>query len=134
MQSDINRDAVWIEVCGLSDIVPNTGVTCLIGGRQIAVFRVGPADELYAIDARDPFSDAHVLGRGIVGCHRGRPKVASPMYKQSFCLQTGTCIDDASVTLDTFAVRAEEGKILVRAVVTRRLRSGNAPLLREGCA
>src|SRR6185436_5263254 len=57
---------VWLDVCALDDIAPDTGECALIGGTQIAVVRVGEA-AVYAIDNCDPFSKAYVLSRGIVG-------------------------------------------------------------------
>src|SRR4051794_39884837 len=96
------RDEVWTRVCGRADILPNTGVCCLVGGKQVAVFRlIDGADDgegaraherLLAISNYDPFSRANVLSRGIVGDRAGRAKVASPIFKQSFCLETGECL------------------------------------------
>lgn len=39
----------WIDVCALSDITPNTGVTALIDDQQIALFRVGHEQRIYAL-------------------------------------------------------------------------------------
>lgn len=95
----------WVDVCCFDDLVPDRGVCALVGGRQVAVFRVAPDDQLFAIANRDPFSGANVLSRGIVGSKGGTPKVASPMYKQCFDLRTGACLDDPGVSVPTFAVR-----------------------------
>jgi nitrite reductase (NADH) small subunit len=119
----------WTRVCALSEIVPNTGVCCLVGREQVAVFRFGDADEVYAVSNFDPFSRANVLSRGIVGDKAGVPKVASPIYKQSFSLQTGECLDDPSVTLPTFQVRIQDENVEVREQVTQSLRSGNSDLV-----
>ncbi len=56
-----------VDVCALDDIVPDRGVAALIGRHQVAVFRVAPDDELFALSNYDPFSKAFVLSRGIVG-------------------------------------------------------------------
>ena len=96
----------WIPVCRLKDIVPNTGVCALVHGRQVAVFRLED-DQLFALDARDPFSKANVLSRGIVGDLKGDVVVASPVYKQHFSLKTGRCLEDESVRVDVFPVRLE---------------------------
>ena len=101
----------WHRVCALADILPDTGVSALVGGRQIALFRV--ADRVFALDNRDPFSGAPVLARGIVGDHDGVPKVASPMYKHCFALETGTCLDDASIAIPAFPVRVLAGVVEV---------------------
>jgi nitrite reductase (NADH) small subunit len=105
---------VWVRVCRLDDIAPNTGVGALLGQRQVALVRVhgaGAAAEVYAISNFDPFSKAFVLARGIVGDRQGVPKIASPIFKQSFDLRTGVCLDDPTVKVPTFAVRVEGGVV-----------------------
>jgi nitrite reductase (NADH) small subunit len=107
----------WTTICPLEHILPDTGVCALLHDRQVAVFRVG--DEVYAIDNFDPFSQAYVLSRGIVGDslrdgtaeRNGVPKVASPIYKQNFSLLTGECLDDPTVQLQTFAARIVDGQV-----------------------
>jgi nitrite reductase (NADH) small subunit len=104
----------WEEVCALDDILPGTGVCALLGGRQVALVRTARPDAVYAIGNFDPFSRAFVLSRGIVGDKGGVPKIASPIYKQSFDLRTGQCLDDPSVRVPTYPVRVERGRIFVR--------------------
>jgi assimilatory nitrate reductase catalytic subunit len=101
-----------IAVCRLEDIVPETGACALVGGEQVAVFRVGD-DSVHAVGNRDPFSRANVLSRGIVGDLGGEPVVASPVYKQHFSLLTGRCLEDASVRIPVYAARVEEGWVVV---------------------
>ena len=101
-------------MCRLNDIVPDTGVCALVGGEQVAVFRLDD-DSLYAIGNHDPFSRANVLARGIVGDLKGELVVASPVYKQHFGLATGRCLEDDAVSVRTFAVRIENGMVYVQA-------------------
>jgi nitrite reductase (NADH) small subunit len=103
-QLDLN----WRVACPLDSIIPNMGVAALINGIQIAIFRL-PNDEVYAISNYDPFSKAFVLSRGIVGDRKGELKVASPIFKQSFSLVTGQCLDDPNIRLATYAVRVVNG-------------------------
>lgn len=103
--------AEWIDVCALDDIIPNTGVCALLGRTQVAVFRLGRTDTVYAIDNFDPFGKAFVLSRGIVGDKGGIPKVASPLYKQTFDLRSGQCLDDPAVRVDTYPARVRGGRI-----------------------
>jgi nitrite reductase (NADH) small subunit len=103
----------WITVCKLSDILPDTGVCALVKGQQIAIFRVGQGADVYAIENYDPFSKANVLSRGIVGDRNGIPKVASPIYKQTFNLKTGECFDNREVRIATFAVRVVDNQIQI---------------------
>lgn len=53
-------------ICKLNDIIPEGGVCALIEGKQVAVFRTKD-DQLFAIDNFDPFSNANVLSRGLIG-------------------------------------------------------------------
>ena len=93
------------KVCRLEDIVPDSGVCALVGGEQVAVFRIG--DDVFAIGNCDPFSGANVLSRGIVGDINGELVVASPVYKQHFSLLTGRCIEDAAVSVPVYRARVE---------------------------
>ncbi len=103
----------WVDICNLSDIVPNTGVCALVQNQQIAIFRVGNGTGVYALSNYDPFSKAFVLSRGIVGDRKGIIKVASPIYKQNFNLATGECLDDANVKIPTFPVRVVDGRVQI---------------------
>jgi nitrite reductase (NADH) small subunit len=102
----------WVDVVALDELTPGRGVAALVGGRQVAIFLVA-GGELFAVDNRDPFSETYVLSRGLVGDRDGVPKVASPMYKQSFDLRTGRCLDDDSVRIPVYRVRVESGRVQV---------------------
>ncbi len=112
MQS--SKRTSWTPICSFEDIIPDTGVCAIIDGEQVAVFRVG--DRVFALGNHDPFSGANVLSRGIVGDRDGQLKVASPIYKQNFCLETGTCLDDPSVSVPHYAARVVDGAV----EITRR--------------
>ena len=59
--------AGWTVVCRLSDLAPERGAAALLpDGEQVAVFRLVD-DRVLAVQQHDPFSDAHVISRGIVG-------------------------------------------------------------------
>jgi nitrite reductase (NADH) small subunit len=99
--STLNR---WVTVCNKSDLIAGRGVAALINNHQYAVFLTEQGD-LFAIDNRDPFCDANVMARGLIGDRHGEPKVASPMLKQTFSLQTGICFEDPTVTINTYQIR-----------------------------
>src|SRR4030095_1658120 len=93
------------------EIVPDTGVCALVAGEQVALFRV--EDRIYAVGNRDPFSNANVLSRGIVGDLKGELVVASPIYKQHFSLVTGGCVEDPEVRIPVYDARVEDGAVVV---------------------
>lgn len=117
------------KVCTLNDIIPEAGVCALIstetGGKQVAIFRT-KEDELFAIDNFDPFSNANVLSRGLIGgtvvtnedgTDQDILYVASPIYKQRFDLATGQCLDDESVKLGSYEVSLDGDAVMVGAAV-----------------
>ncbi len=103
-------------VCRLDQIDREGGVTALVGGEAVAVFRTHD-DRVFALSNYDPFGKASVLARGIVGTKtlagEEVPFVASPLLKQPFDLRTGACIDDPAVVVPTYEVRVDAGVVLV---------------------
>lgn len=107
MSTELN----WQTVCAANDLKQQIGARALINKKQIAMFRVN--ENLYAIDAIDPFSKAAVLSRGIVGSLKDKIVVASPILKQHFDLSTGTCVEDEAVNVNTYAIREHENAIQI---------------------
>ncbi|NEP55099.1 MAG: nitrite reductase small subunit NirD [Moorea sp. SIO3C2] len=110
-----SASADWVTICSIDAIAPNTGVNALLGGEQIAIFRIGDTDEVYATGNFDPYSKAFVMSRGIVGDRKGVLKVASPIYKQNFNLKTGECLDDETVSLPVYPARVVDQQVQVQA-------------------
>ncbi len=106
----------WVDVCNLDDITPNTGVGALIAGQSVALFRVGNEKRIYALSNKDPFSQANVMARGIIGDLQGERVIASPIYKQHFSLATGRCLEDKDQKLLVFPTKIENGRVWVGAV------------------
>ena len=102
----------WTTVCPVDDILPNTGVSALVSGRHVAVFRVGET-QFYAIDNVDPKSGASVLSRGLVGNLGDHIVVASPLYKNHFDLADGVCLEAPEHSVRAHSVRVEDGRVLV---------------------
>ena len=109
---------VWVGVAHVDQLEQGRGVAARVAGVQIALFRVfdpqAGVDEFFAVDNRDPFSDANVLSRGIVGDAAGEPKVASPIYKSCFSLRTGQCLDDSTVSIRVYDIRIVDAAVEIR--------------------
>lgn len=112
-----NQAANWTAVCGVEEIVPNTGVCALLNGEQVAVFRLndGADSRVFAIGNYDPNSHASVLSRGLVGNLGERIVVASPLYKHHFDLQTGECLEAPEHSVPTWPARIDAGKVWIGA-------------------
>jgi NAD(P)H-dependent nitrite reductase small subunit len=120
------------DVCALDDINPDMGVCALVEGRQIAIFRVGDTEEVFAIGAYDPNSGANVLWRGIVGDQKGRLVVASPIYKQHFDLKTGECLEDPISSVRPYPVEVRNGRVWVRVAAAGQAQSRKQRLVVVG--
>ena len=102
----------WTTVCPVDDILPNTGVSALVSGRHVAVFRVGET-QFYAIDNVDPKSGASVLSRGLVGNLGEHVVVASPLYKNHFDLLTGECLEAPEQSVRAHRVTVRDQQVFV---------------------
>ena len=111
--STVITETLWLDVCPISVILPFTGVAALIAGEQVAIFRLASESDCHAISNYDPFSQAYVLSRGLVGDKNGVIKIASPIYKNTFNLVTGQCLEDETVWLRTWPVRIVDGSVQV---------------------
>jgi nitrite reductase (NADH) small subunit len=102
----------WVSICQTNDLVDNSGVCALVNGEQVALFKLaqGEQEQVLAISNFDPIGKANVLYRGLICSVSGedtplRYVVASPLYKQRFCLTTGECIDDPEQSVSVFPAR-----------------------------
>jgi nitrite reductase (NADH) small subunit len=108
----MTKAEVWIRVCDLEELPVGRGVTALVHGQAVAVFR-DASGEVFAIGNHDPFDRASMLARGIVGCRDGVPFVASPAHRHAFDLRTGRCLEDTSVRVPSYDVRLVDGAVQV---------------------
>ena len=101
----LNDTQVWTTACRYDFLIPNRGVGVLLpDGEQAALFRLDDGS-LCAVGNIDPFSGAAVMSRGIVGDRGGRPTVQSPIKKQAFALDDGSCLDDPDRCLPVYETR-----------------------------
>jgi nitrite reductase (NADH) large subunit len=105
--------AEWVRVARAVDVPPDGGVTVCHGSRQIAVFNFASRGTWYACQAQCPHRGDMVLGRGLLGTQGDEPKVACPMHKKTFSLETGDGLSDSQYRLETFAVELREGDVWV---------------------
>jgi nitrite reductase (NADH) small subunit len=103
---------VWERACAVTDLEPSWGEAALIRENQIALFLLSPT-EIYAVDHRDPHTEAHVMARGIVGSKGDRPTIASPLHKEVYDLVTGECFTNPTLALNTYETRVVGGFIEV---------------------
>lgn len=110
----------WHLVCPLEALEPERGVTALIHGQGIAIFRLSD-DQVYALGNHDPYARSSAIARGIVGYRAEVPFVASPSHRHPFDLRTGRCLDDPSVRVPAYETKVVDGQVYVGA---RKVRVG----------
>ncbi|WP_458318759.1 nitrite reductase small subunit NirD [Mycolicibacterium brisbanense] len=99
----------WTTACRYDYLMPCRGVAVLLpDGSQVALFRLDDGT-LRAVGNIDPFCGAAVMSRGIVGDRGGRATVQSPIKKQAFAFDDGSCLDDPEMSVPVYRTRVTPG-------------------------
>jgi nitrite reductase (NADH) large subunit len=100
-----DRGTRWVKVGEASDFPVDGGATIRYGRSQIAVFRFASRGEWYACQNMCPHKREMVLARGIIGDQKGEPKVACPLHKKTFSLESGACLSGEDYHVQVFPVQ-----------------------------
>ncbi|MFY0406701.1 nitrite reductase (NAD(P)H) small subunit [Solicola sp. PLA-1-18] len=111
--------ARWVRVCATADLEVDVGVSALVRGKQIALFRTGERT-VHAVGNRDPYAGTPTMARGIVGRRSGRPYVAAPAGHQLFDLATGEGLEQPEPSLPAYDTRLVDGHVEVSVTVRVR--------------
>lgn len=103
----------WVKVASRSDFPVDGGIAVKHGDAQIAVFHFASRGQWYATQNTCPHKNDMVLARGILGDQGGTPKVACPMHKKTFALDTGECLSGEAYRIATFPVRVDGDDVYV---------------------
>ncbi len=102
----------WIRVGSVDDFPIGGGRAIKHGSIEIAVYRVDEND-WRASQNTCPHKREAVLARGILGDHQGVPKIACPMHKKTFSLNSGTCLSGDAMKIEIYPVRVEGDDVFV---------------------
>lgn len=111
--TDSRPNEKWIKVGRVTDFPMDGGAAIKYGKVQIAVFRFASRGEWYACQNMCPHKNAFVLSRGIIGSAGETPKVACPLHKTPFSLETGACLSGDNFTLKVFPVQVVAEDVFV---------------------
>ena len=110
---DVSPETNWWNAGAVSDFPENGGVALRYGDTQIALFHFGTRDRWYASQNMCPHKRDMVLSRGLTGDMEGIPKVACPMHKKQFSLESGECLSGDPFKIKTFPVKVEGDEVFI---------------------
>ncbi|GAA5924803.1 hypothetical protein JCM10213_000447 [Rhodosporidiobolus nylandii] len=81
---------------------------------QLAIFHV-PGKGFFSTQQMCPHKRAFILEHGIIGDDaNGRLYVSCPLHKRNYALDNGDCLNDEEYKIMAFAVKEEDGDLLVQ--------------------
>jgi nitrite reductase (NADH) large subunit len=104
----------WVQVGKAWDFPVDGGATIKYGKTQIAVFNFASRGEWYATQNMCPHKREFVLSRGLVGDQNGTPKVACPVHKKTYSLETGKGLNDKDFSIQVFPVKVDGDDVFVQ--------------------
>jgi nitrite reductase (NADH) large subunit len=111
----------WILVGKTWDFPHDGGATVRYGRTQIAVFHFASRGEWYATQNMCPHRREFVLSRGMIGDQHGKPKVACPVHKKTFSLETGSCLSGEDYSVRVFPIKVEGDDVYLQLPPTEEL-------------
>ncbi len=104
---------VWFKAGAIRDFFENGGACVKYKGKQIAVFNFTRTNTWYACQNVCPHKIEMVLSRGMIGDDKGIPKVACPMHKKTFSLETGENLNGDLEAIATYPVKIEKENVYI---------------------
>ncbi|CAM9815921.1 unnamed protein product [Discosporangium mesarthrocarpum] len=122
----LSGSTTWVRVGQVDDFPKDGGAAVKYGRSQLAVYRMHGRNVSWWFATQNvcPHKRALVLSQGIVGSKGGIPKVACPLHKKNFDLESGECLDHAGnedMKLMTFPVKVEGGTVFLDLPPTSEL-------------
>ena len=111
----------WVHVGKVWDFPQNGGAAVKYGKTQIAVFNFTSRGEWFASQNMCPHRREFVLSRGLIGDQNDLPKVACPVHKKTFSLETGEGLSDKEFSLRVFPVKVEGDDVYLQLPAAEEL-------------
>lgn len=103
----------WHKVGRVEDFPVNAGACVKINDQQIAVFHFARKGKWYATQNLCPHKFEMVLSRGMIGDQQGLAKLACPLHKKTFSLESGENLNGDLPPIATFPVKVSEGFVYI---------------------
>jgi nitrite reductase (NADH) large subunit len=102
---EIPGEMSWVTVGKKWDFPLDAGAVVKYGDVQLAIFQSAEGDRWYACQNMCPHKRSFVLSRGILGDQNGVAKIACPMHKKTFSLETGESMQQEDYSISVFDAR-----------------------------
>lgn len=104
---------VWFKAASVNDFPKDGGACVKYKDKQIAVYNYKRTQTWYACQNLCPHKLEMVLSRGMIGDQGGIPKVACPMHKKTFSLETGENLNGDLGAIATYPVKVEDNIVYI---------------------
>jgi len=105
--------SVWYKAASVKDFPKDGGACVKYKDKQIAVFNFERINKWYACQNICPHKMEMVLSRGMIGDHKGTPKVACPLHKKTFSLEDGTNLNGEDFKIAVYPVKIENENVYI---------------------
>jgi len=103
----------WVDVGNEEDFPQNAGAAVKVSNSELAVFHHASVGKWYATQNSCPHKQLQVLSRGLIGVAGDTPKVACPIHKNTYNLDTGKGISNPGLNVASFDAKCENGRVFV---------------------
>ncbi|PHQ61637.1 MAG: nitrite reductase (NAD(P)H) small subunit [Maribacter sp.] len=110
---ELEEVTIWFKAASIYDFSENGGACIKYKDKQIAVFNFKRKGGWYACQNVCPHKMEMVLSRGMLGDDKGIPKIACPMHKKTFSLETGENLNGDLEAIATYPVKIENDFVYV---------------------
>lgn len=104
---------VWFKAAKTEDFPIDGGACIKYKDKQIAVFNFTREKKWYACQNICPHKMEMVLSRGMIGDHKGTPKVACPLHKKTFSLENGENLNGDIDPIAVYPVKIENDTVFI---------------------
>ena len=104
---------VWFKAASVENFPKNGGACIKYKDKQIAVFSFDRKGKWYACQNLCPHKMEMVLARGLIGVEGELAKVACPLHKKTFSLESGENLNGDLPAIAVYPVKIEEGFVYV---------------------
>lgn len=105
--------SVWFKASEITKFPKNGGACIKYKDKQIAIFNFSREGKWYACQNLCPHKMEMVLSRGMIGEDMGTPKIACPMHKKTFSLESGENLNGDLEAIATYPVKIKNGFVYV---------------------